>query len=160
MCRDNKINSILRVGVFGVLLLASWCMVVPAMADDGAEPGKKSKLQVHGFLTQAWATGSNLEGRFPLPNGEPAGPTLDELSLGIPEDGTTSYRNMAIQFRYEISEKDIMLVQFSSRDLGISPTTESEEEVELDWALLLKTCVNGRMKSSSSEGMDGRLSQC
>lgn len=132
MCSQKKPNSILKVGV--VALAAVMCVVLPAAAENGDEPGKKSKLQVHGFLTQAWATGSNLTGGFPNPDGSPAGLTIDELSLGIPEDGTTSYRNMAIQFRYEISDKDIMLVQLSSRALGNSPTTDTEDEVELDWA--------------------------
>ncbi|MEM7351532.1 MAG: hypothetical protein AAF657_12040 [Acidobacteriota bacterium] len=93
-----------------------------------------SKLFVHGFLTQAYATGSFQNGRFPTMTGDPAGPTAEELALGIPEDGTTDYRNLAIQFRYEITPQDIMIIQFSSRALGDSPISDSEDEIELDWA--------------------------
>ena len=96
--------------------------------------GPLSKLFVHGFLTQAFATGSFQEGRFATADGSPAGPTAEELSLGIPEEGTTDYRSVAIQFRYEITPQDIMIVQLSSRALGDSPISDSEDEVELDWA--------------------------
>ena len=96
--------------------------------------GPLSKLFVHGFLTQAFATGSFVGGRFDVAPGVPAGPTPEEISLGIPEDGTTDYRSVAIQFRYEISPRDIMIIQFSSRALGDSLTSDIEDEVELDWA--------------------------
>lgn len=105
-------------------------LAVPALAQDE----KKSKLEVHGFLTQAYATGSFVEGRFPNPDGSPAGPTQNEQSLGVPEDGTFDYRTMAIQFRYAISDNDVMIVQLSSRSLGDSPITAAEDDVELDWA--------------------------
>ena len=117
----------------------------PQNGDDSAEKstptpaatpsGPLSKLRVHGFLTQAFATGSFQKGRFPAADGSPAGPTPEELALGIPESGTTDYRNAAIQFRYEITPKDILIVQLSSRALGDSPIDASEDEIELDWAL-------------------------
>ena len=94
----------------------------------------KSKLEVHGFLTQAYADGSFLEGRFPGPGGVPQGPTFDERAIGIPEDGTFNYRAMALQFRYEMTPQDIFVVQLSSRALGDSPISNVEDEVELDWA--------------------------
>lgn len=114
--------------LFGLLIAG---LALPVIAED---EGRKSKLEVHGFLTQAWIQGDFLKGRFPNPDGTPAGPTGGELSLGISEDGTFDYRNMAIQFRYAISDKDIMIVQLSSRSLGDSPITKAEDEVELDWA--------------------------
>jgi len=70
----------------------------------------------------------------PVASKRAAGPTAEEISLGIPEDGTASYRSVAIQFRYEITPKDIMIIQFSSRALGDSPIDDIEDEVELDWA--------------------------
>ncbi|NJL26744.1 MAG: hypothetical protein HC897_02145 [Thermoanaerobaculia bacterium] len=110
-----------------------------AASDAGEEAqssnqGPLSKLTIHGFLTQAWADTTFLDGRLPNPDGTPAGPTFEELSLGITEDGTSSYRNMALQFRYQISPRDVMVVQLSSRALGNSPIAEFEDEVELDWA--------------------------
>ncbi len=86
-----------------------------------------SNLTVHGFLTQAYADASYAEGGL-------SSPSVDELVLGIPEDGTFNYRTMAIQFRYEISPKDVFIVQLSSRSLGESPIGEIEDDIELDWA--------------------------
>lgn len=104
-------------------------------ASGGAVSSGLAKLSVHGYLTQAWATADFLE-RPLLPNGQPRGPSprRNEVSLGIPEDGTTNYRFLALQFRYDISSKDIFVVQFSSRTLGFSPLQDFEDEIELDWA--------------------------
>ena len=103
-----------------------------------------SKLQVHGFLTQAWAEADFLEvevGMRPPPPFGPGGvgplggsPNGSEISRGIPEDGTTDYRFLALQFRYQISPKDTFVVQFSSRALGFSTIQEFEDDIELDWA--------------------------
>ncbi|MEM7581820.1 MAG: hypothetical protein AAF560_00445 [Acidobacteriota bacterium] len=105
------------------------CLVIasstPASAQDGKGP--LSKLSVHGFLTQAYATSSLSSGGF-------FSPTVDELILGIPEDGTWDYRAMALQFRYQITDKDVMIVQLSSRSLGESPINDVEDDIELDWA--------------------------
>lgn len=105
-------------------------LAVPAVQaqDSGAErSGPLSKLSVHGFLTQAYATANYSEGGL-------FSPSVDELFLGIPEDGTWDYRTMALQFRYQIAPKDVLIVQLSSRSLGTSPVTQEEDEIELDWA--------------------------
>lgn len=102
--------------------------------------GGEAKLSVHGFLTQAWATANFVDvpvGPLP-PFGMETGPlgispTSLESNLGIPEDGTTNYRFLALQFRYEVSARDIFIVQLSSRALGFSPIQQAEDEVELDW---------------------------
>ncbi len=113
-----------------VLLLGMGSSLLPAASEPAAaavqppEPSFLDRLQVHGFLTQAYAESTFL-------TDEPVG---TEQILGIPEDGTTDYRNLAIQFRYEISPKDIAVVQLSHRRLGKSPIHEVEDEVELDWA--------------------------
>ncbi|MCP4661736.1 MAG: hypothetical protein GY856_40560 [bacterium] len=111
-----------------------------------SEPaGPLAKLSVHGYLTQAWATanfvnvpvvpegGVGLGGQRP---GEPISPSprREEVSLGIPEDGTTNYRFLALQFRYDVSERDTVVIQFSSRSLGFSPLQDLEDDIELDWA--------------------------
>lgn len=88
-----------------------------------------SKLQVHGFFTQAYATASFVEGGVSNGMG-----SEDEIAIGIPEDGTTDYRTFALQFRYDMSEKDTFVVQLSHRALGVSPITDLEDEIELDWA--------------------------
>ncbi|MEM1203135.1 MAG: hypothetical protein AAGN66_07890 [Acidobacteriota bacterium] len=134
MARKSQLRSILGTAAVALAVLLVSTPSALLADDDGSEKaGPLSKLQVHGFLTQAFATGNYQTGRFPTLAG-PAGPTAEEISLGIPENGTTDYRNLALQFRYEISPEDIMIVQLSSRSLGISPISESEEEVELDWA--------------------------
>lgn len=114
--------------------IAAMAMVGAAVPASAQATDQKSKLEVHGFLTQAYATGTFVDGRFPNQDGSPAGPTFSEVSLGVPEDGTFDYRNMAIQFRYAISDKDIMIVQLSSRSLGDSLITKAEDDIELDWA--------------------------
>ncbi len=108
-------------------------------SESASIPRALSKLSVFGFLTQAWAEANYLDmPTIPLPDGSQipiaASPTVDEQTLGIPEDGTTDYRFLALQFRYAISSKDTMVIQFSSRELGISPTELIEEDVKLDWA--------------------------
>lgn len=110
----------------------------------GAVAGHLSKFSIHGYLTQAYA-----KSRFakvpvlplPPPPFGPGGvgpfgisPDGNEESLGIPEDGTTNYRFLALQFRYEMSPKDVFVVQFSSRTLGFSGIQQFEDEIELDWA--------------------------
>lgn len=94
------------------------------------------RLQIHGFLTQAFADASFATGGF-------LSPVPDEQILGIPEDGTTDYRNAAIQFRYESSDKDIFVLQLSHRALGSSPITEVEDDIELDWAFYERRFGNG-----------------
>lgn len=102
-----------------------------APAGGGQAPRPRNtaldRLTVHGFLSQAFATADFSSGGL-------ENPTTDELTLGIPEDGTSDYRTMAIQFRYEISPRDVMIVQLSSRSLGNSPIDEAEDDIELDWA--------------------------
>ena len=97
--------------------------------------GPLSKLTVHGYLTQAYAEAKFSEGGF-------ANPTAEEIIFGIPEDGTFDYRTMAIQFRYEATPKDIMIVQLSSRSLGDSPINDTEDEIELDWAFYERRLTN------------------
>lgn len=76
----------------------------------------EGKLNVHGYLNQAFAI------------------AIDREYLGIPEEGTFDYRNLALQFRYDAGEENTFVVQFSHRRLGTSPVMEVEEEVVLDWA--------------------------
>lgn len=89
----------------------------------------KSRFELHGFLTQAYATG-----RYVDTPANVASPTFTEGALGIPEDGTTAYRFLALQFRYEITPDDIMIVQLSNRRIGNSPLSDIEDDILLDWA--------------------------
>ncbi len=118
----SRITQRLMIGI-AVLCLAT---VVHAQGAGSAQ-GPLSKLSIHGFMTQAYAEGSFGKGGLFTPS-------TDELFLGIPEDGTTNYRTMALQFRYEVTEKDVMVVQLSHRKLAFSPVDRLTDEVELDWA--------------------------
>lgn len=113
--------------------------VTSAQAEGSGASLGVARLSVHGFMTQAWADADFADPPVvQLPDGTtgPIGPspTGFEAAIGIPEDGTTNYRFLALQFRYDISPKDVFVVQLSSRALGFSPTTAGEDEIELDWA--------------------------
>lgn len=118
VCRSCLQLDLHSFRLWQVLLI---CLVAapPSFAEDLSE-----KFQFHGFMTQAYAQSSYTDG----------GPTPNEVIVGIPEDGTTDYRFLALQFRYEISEQDLLVVQLSSRSLGDSPINKIEDDIELDWA--------------------------
>lgn len=107
----------------GALLLL---MAGPARAAGEGEPPAEavqataatplSKLQVHAFLNQAW------------------GKTDGHQIEGIPEDGTTDYRTLALQFRYAITLDDILVVQLQNEARGQSPLDDVRDEIEVDWA--------------------------
>jgi|CXWL01.1.fsa_nt_gi hypothetical protein len=82
---------------------------------ESVEPGGP-RLSVHGFLSQAYAVSSG--GTY----------------LGIPPGGTTDYRKVALQFRYQMAERDRMIVQLRHRRLGDSPTQRAIDDVDLNWA--------------------------
>lgn len=121
MPREKK-GIFVPVFVLVLLLIAT----VPALAEDG-----DSKFSIHGFLTQAYADQSYAEGPlFDLAGG----PSFSELALGIPESGTFDYRTLALQFRYEISPRDIMVVQLSNEANGDAVVDQFRDEIELDYA--------------------------
>ncbi|MCA9732484.1 MAG: hypothetical protein H6696_12870 [Deferribacteres bacterium] len=76
----------------------------------------QSSLSIHGYLTQAYAFSRHHQ------------------IFGIPENGTSDYRNMALQFRYDQNNKNIVVIQLSHKRVGLSPVMSMEEEIELDWA--------------------------
>lgn len=73
-------------------------------------------FSAHGYLTQA----------FGISNGN--------QYFGIPSDGTTDYRKLALQFRYDIDVNNNIVVQFSHLRLGRSDLNNAINPVELDWA--------------------------
>jgi len=75
-----------------------------------------TKLSVHGYVNQAYAVS-------------------DEYTIfGIPTDGTTDYRDLALQFRYDQDARNAFVVQIRQERLGDSPLSELNQDVELDWA--------------------------
>ncbi len=91
----------------GLLLL---CIPAPLLAQDG--------FSVHGYLSQAFSK------------------SYKHQIFGIPQEGTSDYRNLAIQFRYDTKTKNSFVVQFSHRRQGYSPAMSTEQDVLLDWAFV------------------------
>ena len=78
-----------------------------------AVPGWLSKVSVHGYASQAYAVSEE----HPI--------------FGIPTDGTTNYRDLALQFRYDANRRNAVVVQFRHERFGQMRT---DGGVELDWA--------------------------
>lgn len=74
------------------------------------------KLQIFGHLTQAY--GESDRGSI----------------QGASEDGSTDLRKVAIQFRWEISERDTAVVQISHERRGNDFLFLEPDAVEIDWA--------------------------
>jgi hypothetical protein len=94
---------------FGLLLGA----VGEARAEDAAP-----KLSVHGFLTQAYGRATNDS----------------DMVLGITKNGTTDYRNAALQFSYSVTDKDRLVLQFSHERIASDLKATILPDVALDWA--------------------------
>ena len=94
---------------FALLLL--WRFVAVAQETE-------SDLVVHGFLTQAYASSD--------------GNTI----FGIPDEGTTDYRNAALQFRYSLTKKDQIVMQLGHERFGVSQLNDFQSDVKLDWAFI------------------------
>ena len=100
-----------------LLILPLTVSPVAGQSDDGeAVPSFWEKFEFHGFLTQAYAK----------TDGEPY--------LGMTEDGTWNYRNVALQFRYAINDDNHLVFQLDNEALGESPIEELRDDVQLDWA--------------------------
>ena len=76
----------------------------------------QQKLSVHGYLTQAYAVSSKYS------------------IFGIPKEGTSDYRNLALQFRYEATDNSNFVIQLSHKRIGVSPVMKIEPDIKLDWA--------------------------
>jgi hypothetical protein len=89
----------------------------PAQEPAEAEEEKEApKFSFHAYLTQAYAMSDGHQ------------------IFGIPEGGTADYRNIALQFRYELTPRDIVVAQMAHDRRGRSTLNDAYDEVELDWA--------------------------
>lgn len=109
-----------------VLTLAT--VAAAAAAAAPAAEAQSDRLQVHGYLTQGYATSSDL----PL--------------FGIPTTGTAEYRTAALQFRYALTDKDGAVLQFRHRKLGQSALTADAGTLDIDWAFYQRRFGNGSVK--------------
>jgi hypothetical protein len=100
-------NFATAVGVALGLLLGGAAAGQPA-------PDWLAKLSIHGYVNQAWAISE------------------DHPIYGIPTSGTTEYRDLALQFRYDPNRRNAVVLQLRHQRLG--DTTPERDPVELDWA--------------------------
>lgn len=101
-----KISIILLLTTFGIFLPR------PVLCQTDKQ------LSIHGYLTQG----------FGITNGHQV--------LGISEQLTSDYRNMALQFRYDVDFRHAIVVQFSHKRLGNSPLMKHSQDINLDWGFV------------------------
>ncbi|HEX6088306.1 MAG TPA: hypothetical protein VF266_27490 [Thermoanaerobaculia bacterium] len=89
-------------------------LLFPAAAFGQQAPEWLSKFSIHGYISQAYAVSE------------------EHQILGIPTGGTTDYRDLALQFRYDQDRKNTFVLQLRQERLGESP--RQRDDVELDWA--------------------------
>ena len=100
-----------------------------ATADSAARPAAprgSGRLTVHGYLTQGFAT---LRGPVQF--------------YGMTGRGSADFRYAALQARYALGARDLVLVQANHRRLGRSPITDFESAVNLNWAFYEHTFGDG-----------------
>jgi len=88
--------------------------LLPAAALGQEVPDWLFRLSIHGYISQAYAVSD------------------DHQILGIPTNGTTDYRDLALQFRYDQDRKNAFVLQLRQERLGDSP--RQRDDVEIDWA--------------------------
>ena len=104
----------LRLSHFGWLTAGAIVLLLSEPAGAQQVPDWLSKLSVHGYVNQAYAVSE------------------DHQIFGIPTNGTTDYRDLALQFRYDQDRRNAFVVQLRQERLGESP--QPRDDVELDWA--------------------------
>jgi len=78
----------------------------------------QSKLKIHGYFTQSFAISDGHQ------------------IFGIPSNGTTDYRTVAMLFTFAADEKNSVKLQFRHRRYGKSPLTIIESTIQMDWGFL------------------------
>ncbi len=96
-------------------VILAMAMIATAFGPAMSQDQEAKSLQIHGYFTQAAAINSKYQW------------------LGLPKEGSFDYRNLALQFRYDASEADAILFQFSHKRVGKSNLMKSEPDVRLDW---------------------------
>ncbi len=101
------------------MMLRSLALVSVCLASSGAVAAADlrdwvSKLSVHGYVAQAYAVSQSQQ------------------ILGISPEGTTEYRDVALQLRYDANRRNSVVAQLRHERYGESE--RAGEVVELDWA--------------------------
>jgi hypothetical protein len=92
--------------------MCAW-LLAGASAYGQMVPGWMSKVSVHGYASQAYAVSE------------------DHPIFGIPTQGTTDYRDLALQFRYDANRRNAFVVQFRHERFGAQQT---DDNVQIAWA--------------------------
>ncbi len=58
----------------------------------------------------------------------------DGVLFGIPHDGTTDERDLALRLRYGLTDDDDVLVQLRNQRRGLDPRPDLRSDVDIDWA--------------------------
>jgi hypothetical protein len=95
-------------------LLASAALLVTVSAALQAQVNS-DRLEIHGAINTAY------------------GRSLEIPVLGVPSYGTTDYRNLMLQLRYQASDNEQVVVQLLNRRLGTSPLQAALPDVALHW---------------------------
>ncbi len=99
---------------FRAALIASACLLLAAPLAAQRAPEWLARVSIHGYVNQAYAVSD------------------DHPIFGIPTDGTTDYRDLALQFLYDPNRKHAQVVQLRHQRFGETDTRH--DDVELDWA--------------------------
>lgn len=90
------------------------CLISSGVLAAENVPDWTSKFSIHGYVAQAYAVSESAE------------------ILGIPPEGTTEYRDVALQLRYDADRKNSVVAQLRHERYG--DDYSDEKAVELDWA--------------------------
>lgn len=96
------------------LAAVSLCLLPSGAVAAAERPDWLSKFSVHGYVAQAYAVSESR----PI--------------LGITPEGTTEYRDVALQLRYDASRRNSVVTQLRHQRYG--DTQSGKKDVELDWA--------------------------
>lgn len=86
---------------------------------------QEDKLTVHGSASLGYGKSDNL----PI--------------FGVGKDGTSNYRMLALQFGYQISDKERVVTQLLHRQFGTSPLGAVTPDIEPIWAFYERRFDNG-----------------
>lgn len=95
-------------------LAVVWACLLSSAAAAGELPAWISKLSLHGYVAQAYAVSESRQ------------------ILGIPPEGTTEYRDVALQLRYDAGRRNSVVTQLRHERYG--EMARADGAVELDWA--------------------------
>lgn len=111
----GTLNQVARLPAFGALALIAAAARGAEVPEVREEP-VKSALSVHGYLTQAYAQSDGHQ------------------ILGIGPDGSSDYRDLALQFRYDHGTRNAFVLQLGHERMGDSPLGDSMGDLAVDWA--------------------------